>query len=177
MNDCGGAGRHHGVAYTLGTSTRSMEEFLDILSAREITMICDVRSSPSSRRYPHFSRRTLSARLEKAGIGYTWLGESLGGHREDGYAAHMRSLDFVRGLERLEELASREPTAMVCAELFPWKCHRRFISAALEDRGWKVVHIIDKQKDWIATRQPTFLRLFDDDEGKPAHGSADADPE
>ncbi len=61
----------------------------------------------------------------------------------------MESPEFRRGVEELERLAEEASTVIICAELFPWKCHRRHISAALEERGWKVVHILDDQRDWV----------------------------
>lgn len=143
-----GGKSHRPVIYTLGTSTRSLEEFLDILRLKGIARVCDVRSFPASRRYPHFSSEPLAAALEDAGVAYLWLGPELGGYRRGGYQAHMQTPEFERGLKELEKHASRAPTAIVCAELLPWKCHRRLITSALEERGWKVVHIIDASRDW-----------------------------
>lgn len=140
------------TVYTLGTSTRSREDFLSLLLSRGITRVCDVRAFPTSRRYPHFSRDELSSFLRERGLEYRWLGELLGGYRRGGYLAYMETPEFRRGVEELERLAEEAPTAIVCAELFPWKCHRRHISAALEERGWKVVHILDERRDWIPAR-------------------------
>ena len=136
------------VVYTLGTSTRTMEEFLNLLALRGIARVCDVRSFPGSRRYPHFSREAFASSLQEAGYDYRWLGETLGGYRKGGYEAHMHSREFEEGMEELERLAGEMPTAVVCAELLPWKCHRRFIASALEVRGWRVVHVIDAQREW-----------------------------
>lgn len=135
--------------YTLGTSTRTMQEFTAVLKHRGITLVCDVRSFPTSRRYPYFSSRPMAVSLENEGIGYRWLGEKLGGYRKGGYLAHTRTGDFAEGLEELEGYASGEPTVIVCAERLPWRCHRRFISGALRKRGWEVIHIIDRDRDWI----------------------------
>lgn len=134
--------------FTLGTSTRTREEFLDVLAAWGIRRVCDVRSFPSSRRFPHFSRETLSASLEDNGIEYLWMGELLGGYRKGGYQAHMETAEFREGIEALERAAAESPTAVVCAELLPWKCHRRFIASVLESRGWEVVHILDTHRSW-----------------------------
>ncbi|NPV60313.1 MAG: DUF488 domain-containing protein [Actinobacteria bacterium] len=150
--------------FTLGTSTRSLEDFIDILLSRGISRVCDVRSFPASRRYPHFAREPLSAALEQAGIAYVWMGESLGGYRKGGYEAHMRGPVFLAGLEELERMAAEEPTALVCAEMHPWKCHRRHIATALRERAWRVVHIIDAKRDWVPS--PVPLPLFEEgDEG------------
>ncbi|MEW6554849.1 MAG: DUF488 domain-containing protein [Actinomycetota bacterium] len=136
------------TVYTLGTSTRTWERFLDVLLAWGIARVCDVRSFPGSRRYPHFSRENLAASLREAGLDYVWLGERLGGYRKGGYEAHMETEAFVAGISELEHLAAEAPTAIVCAEALPWKCHRRFIARVLEERGWDVVHVIDASRDW-----------------------------
>lgn len=146
--------------YSLGTSTRGIEEFLDILELKGITQVCDVRSFPTSKRYPHFSRQPLAASLREAGISYTWLGGDLGGYRKGGYESHMDTPAFLEGLEELEAIASAAPTAFICAELLPWKCHRRFIGGALQARGWKVVHVIDATRDWVPQPREENLPLF-----------------
>jgi uncharacterized protein (DUF488 family) len=150
------------LIFTLGTSTRSIEEFLGILQARGIARVCDVRSFPGSRRYPHFSREPLAASLREMGVDFAWLGDMLGGYRKGGYEAHTRTADFEEGLAELERLASETPTAIICAEVLPWRCHRRFIARALEERGWKVVHIIDASRDWEPT-EDRRLSLFGGD--------------
>ncbi len=154
-----GGEKPRGVVYTLGTSTRSMQDFLALLRGKGISLVCDVRSFPGSRRYPQFSKEALAAALEVEGISYRWLGEKLGGYRKGGYLAHMETPDFAAGLRELEDCASRTPTAMVCAELLPWKCHRRLIAGALEERGWEVVHIIDATRDWKPARVEQRLPL------------------
>jgi uncharacterized protein (DUF488 family) len=153
----------HGV-YSLGTSTRSMKEFLDILKLKGITQVCDVRSFPSSKRYPHFSSRPMAASLQEEGITYLWLGKELGGYRKGDYKSHMETPCFNKGLEELESTASEAPTAFICAELLPWRCHRRFIASALQARGWKVIHILDASKDWVPQAGDENLSLWEDDE-------------
>ena len=150
--------------FTLGTSTRTREEFLAVLEAWDIRRVCDVRSFPTSRRYPHFSREALSAFLEENGIEYIWMGGLLGGYRKGGYQAHMQTTDFKSGMEELERAAAEKPTAVVCAELLPWKCHRRFIAQALEERGWQVVHVIDARRSWTPTRTVPQPTLYPDEE-------------
>jgi uncharacterized protein (DUF488 family) len=149
-----------GTIYTLGTSTRTLQEFTAILKHRGITQVCDVRSFPTSRRYPHFSSQVMAVSLEKEGISYRWLGEELGGFRKGGYLAYTQTGDFMSGLEELEKYASREPTAIICAELLPWRCHRRYISRSLSDRGWKVVHVIDLDRDWVTKDREKNLSLW-----------------
>lgn len=150
------------VIFTLGTSTRSMEEFIAILEARGITRVCDVRSFPGSRRYPHFSREAFAASLREAGFEYAWLGERLGGYRKGGYEEHMRTAAFEEGLVELEGMASQVPSVVVCAEALPWRCHRRYIARALEERGWEVVHIIDASRDWVPGERERRLPLFEE---------------
>jgi len=149
--------------YTLGTSTRSGEEFLEILRARGIARVCDVRSFPGSRRYPQFSRENLAATLREAGFDYVWLGKELGGYRKGGYEAHMGTDLFHEGLSGLERLAAEDPTVVVCAEALPWRCHRRFIARSLEERGWDVVHVIDASRDWAPSERGTKMSLFEGD--------------
>ncbi len=137
------------VIYTLGTSNRELEEFVDLLRAYGIEQVLDVRSFPVSRRYPHFSRENLEKALPTKGISYIWLGKRLGGYRRGGYEAYMESEDFQKGLSELAALAERKPSAIICAERFPWRCHRRFISLKLEELGFEVRHILDKGRLWI----------------------------
>jgi len=151
-----------GTVYSLGTSTRSLREFLDILQLKGITQVCDVRSFPTSRRFPHFSSWPLATSLREVGIAYSWLGEKLGGYRKGGYEAHMRTPEFMEGLEELERLASGAPTAFICAELLPWRCHRRFIAGALQARGWRVIHIIDADREWVPRPRVENLSLWDE---------------
>ncbi|MEJ5186511.1 MAG: DUF488 domain-containing protein [Candidatus Geothermincolales bacterium] len=138
-----------GVIYTLGTGSRTLEEFLRLLKEFRVELVCDVRSFPTSRRFPHFRKENLEAGLKEAGFDYVWLGRELGGYRKGGYLAYMATEGFRLGLERLEEVARRSRTAVVCAERFPWRCHRRFISAALQDRGWKVIHVVEVDRTWV----------------------------
>lgn len=155
---------HAKKVFTLGTSTRTREEFLAVLQAWGIRRVCDVRSFPTSRRYPHFSREALSTYLEAHGVDYRFLGGLLGGYRKGGYQAHMQTPDFKSGMEELERAAAETPTAVVCAELLPWKCHRRFIARALEERGWKVVHVIDARRSWTPRRNAPQPALYPDEE-------------
>lgn len=136
------------TAFTLGTSTRTPEEFVECCRAFGIGLVADVRRFPVSRRYPHFSQDAFAAFLAAAGIGYAHLGETLGGYRKGGYEAHMRTGLFASGMEALQALLAASPGAVVCSERFPWRCHRRFIARALEDRGWHVVHILDARRTW-----------------------------
>ena len=145
-----------GIAvYTVGHSTRTREQLLEIVRAADVRAIVDVRTFPSSRRHPDFNRRALERWLPDAGIEYLHLPE-LGGRRDPapdspnggwrergfrGYADHMASGEFQAGLERLEQLSLRRPTAIMCAEALWWRCHRRLIADALTVRRADVLHL------------------------------------
>jgi uncharacterized protein (DUF488 family) len=134
--------------YTLGTGLRSEEDFIEILLAYNIQSVIDVRSYPKSK-IPAFNRENLEDLLNREGIEYHFLGKELGGFRKGGYIAYALTEDFKKGIELLESIAILNPSVFICAERFPWKCHRRWIARELHRRGWEVDHIIDKGKVWI----------------------------
>jgi uncharacterized protein (DUF488 family) len=145
------------VLYTVGHSTHSAEEFVELVRGAEIECIADVRRYPGSRRNPQFGREALAATLEEAEIGYLFAGEELGGRRKpvagspndgwrvaqfQGYADHMTTPEFESGLARVLGEARERSTAVMCAEA-PWqKCHRRLISDAALARGFEVRHVL-----------------------------------
>ena len=141
---------------TVGHSNHDESEFIELLQGAGIQLIADVRRYPGSRRQPHFERSALAALLGEAGIDYRWLGESLGGRRRPspdstndgweseqfrGYADHTGTKEFATGLAELEELARAQRTAVMCAEAWWVRCHRRLIADALVVRGWRVLHL------------------------------------
>lgn len=130
--------------FSLGHGARSPEAFGRVLKAWGIRRLVDVRRFPRSRRHPHFSRDALEPGCGARGIEYVWMGDLLGGFRTGGYEAYLRTAEFARGIERLEALARDRPTAFLCAERDPARCHRRFIARELERRGWSVVHVLDE---------------------------------
>ena len=134
--------------YTVGSSTRIAAEFLETLAAFGVRAVVDVRRFPVSGRYAHFTRAALAGFLRAAAITYTWLGDDLGGYRSGGYEAYCRTPSFARGLRRLKALGAGSPTAILCAERLPWRCHRRFIATALRGRGWEVLHILEPDRTW-----------------------------
>jgi len=136
------------LIYTLGTSTRSPEKFIELLSSHGVAVVVDVRRFPSSR-FEHFKSEKLAGLLSGAGIDYVYMGEELGGYRRGGYQNFTATLEFQMGLKKLEEIARERKAAIICAERFPWRCHRRFIALELEKLGWQVNHIIDQQRDWL----------------------------
>lgn len=131
--------------YTIGTSNRTLKEFIEILKKLNIETAVDVRSFPNSKRFPHFSQNELSLNLEKAGIKYIYLGKELGGFRKGGYEKYMKTEEFKEGIKKLEEIGKNSPTVFFCCEKLFFRCHRRFIADELTLRGWKVYHIIEPQ--------------------------------
>jgi uncharacterized protein (DUF488 family) len=134
--------------FTLGTDRRSEEDFVEILLAYGIETLIDVRSFPTSKIIT-FTRANLEELLKQEGIGYYFVGKELGGFRKGGYIAYTLTEDFLKGIEKLEAVAQDRTAVIVCAERFPWKCHRKWISRELHKRGWDVEHIIDKGKVWV----------------------------
>ena len=135
-------------AYSLGTSRRSEEDFIEILFNYDIKTLIDVRSFPKSK-LPVFTRENLENLLKKEGINYVFFGKELGGFRKGGYEAYTATEEFKKGVDVLEDIASKGISVIICAERFPWKCHRRWIARELHRRGWQVEHIIDKGKVWL----------------------------
>ena len=142
---------------TVGHSNRSLQELLTLLAAHDVEAIADVRRHPVSRRHPHFEGAALGRSLAEAGVGYVHIPE-LGGMRTPradsphtaladgpfrGYADHMSSDEFARGLERLLSLATARRTAAMCAEADPAHCHRSLLSDLLLARGHAVAHVVD----------------------------------
>ncbi|MEW6054403.1 MAG: DUF488 domain-containing protein [Nitrospirota bacterium] len=134
--------------YTLGTGRRSEEDFVEILHAYGIQAFIDVRSLPRSS-VKIYTRESLEKILSREGIAYVFLGKELGGFRKGGYPAYVITDDFSRGIDMLESVARAKTSVIVCAEHFPWKCHRKWIAREMQRRGWEVDHIIDKGKVWV----------------------------
>lgn len=158
--------------YTIGHSTRTVRELSALLRAHGVEQVVDVRTIPRSRHNPQFSRPALSRSLRAAGIGYRHL-KALGGLRHArpdsinlgwrhpsfrGYADYMQTEPFAAGLERLEQLAARRLTVIMCAEAVPWRCHRSLIADALTVRRWRVLHI-QSRKTARPHRRTPFLRV------------------
>lgn len=112
----------------------------------EITQLVDVRHYPMSRRNPQFNRDRLESDLPARGITYVWEGETLGGLRKGGYVAYMETPLFAQGIARLERLVRRATTAIMCAEIVWFRCHRRFIARQMVARGYRVTHIVTRGK-------------------------------
>lgn len=127
--------------YSLGTSNRSIEEFINILKVFRIQKVVDVRRFPTSK-FSHFKKYNLEKILKRENIDYVYMGDSLGGYRKEGYQVYTQTDCFKLALASLENLAKEKRSCIVCCERFPSRCHRRFITANLHKK-FKVVHIIE----------------------------------
>ena len=146
--------------YTIGHSTRKLDEFISLLQIVSIEMLADVRSYPGSRRYPHFNKENLAKELPLKNILYTHI-PGLGGRRKSflqsknttwkneafrGYADYMETDEFKKGIEELENIGCSYQTAFMCSEAVWWRCHRSMIADYLKAEGWKVLHILSDKK-------------------------------
>lgn len=131
------------IMWTIGHSNRSMDTFLELLKEHDIRVLVDIRSFPTSK-IEHFKMEEMKKWLPEHGIEYIWLGKELGGYRRGGYKRHMRTKLFREGIKQLLEIAKVKRTCIMCMEVNPKYCHRRFISAYLERKGVKVMHITEK---------------------------------
>ena len=147
--------------WTIGHSTRSIEDFISLLKKNEIKLLADVRSLPGSKRYPQFNREALAESLNAHGMRYEHFPE-LGGRRKPntasrntawrnasfrGYADYMETEEFHKGVERLLAFAREAgPATIMCAEAVWWRCHRSLISDFLKVRGIEVMHILSVDK-------------------------------
>jgi uncharacterized protein (DUF488 family) len=137
--------------WTIGHSTRTLDEFLEALASEQIELVADVRRFPGSRRYPQFGREALEAALQNSGVAYRHFPE-LGGRRTSqlqpspnaawrvpafrAYADYMQTGDFAAAFDELTALAQRRRTAIMCAEALPWRCHRRLLADRFVVLGW-----------------------------------------
>lgn len=159
--------------YTVGHSTRSIEEFIEILKTYNITLLIDIRAVPRSRHNPQFNKETLLNTLKLYNIKYLSL-PNIGGMRHPkkdsinlaletrsfrGYADFMQTKEFTENLLKLIILAKENYSALMCAETLPWRCHRNLISDALVVRHVQVLHIISKTS--VLTHQLNELAHVD----------------
>ena len=153
---------------TVGHSTHPIEEFIGILQAHGIHQLVDVRTMPRSRRVPQFNKENLADSLQAAGMLYHHL-PGLGGLRHAkrdstnkgwrnasfrGYADYMQTPEFRENVEKLVELAAHSPTAIMCAEAVPWRCHRSLIADALLARGIVTTEILSAKQSRPHTLTP-----------------------
>ena len=153
---------------TIGHSTRTWEDFLDLLRAYRVKRVIDIRSIPRSRHNPQFNLETLSKKLRAARVGYVHL-RKLGGLRHArrdspnmgwrnasfrGFADYMQTFEFEAGLHRLIKLAGQKRSAIMCAEAVPWRCHRSLIADALTARGIQVDDIMNVKRSQVHSLIP-----------------------
>jgi uncharacterized protein (DUF488 family) len=167
----------HGI-YTIGHSTRSAAELIELLNEASVDLLVDVRSIPRSRRNPQFNIETLPRTLEQAGIGYRHLAE-LGGRRGKttragtspnagwgeaafrNYADYAQTTEFHAGLDRLMAEARMHTPSIMCAEAVWWRCHRRIITDYLLARGVEVRHVLGRDNIAIASLTPGAVPQHD----------------
>lgn len=169
--------------WTIGHSTRDLDEFLALLAVNNIEAVADVRSYPGSRKFPQFNAGELTASLPANGIEFV-LFKQLGGRRKTrpdspntvwrneafrGYADYMETVEFRGGIDELLQLIGQKRTAIMCAEAVWWRCHRSMISDYLKAAGVAVEHIMDGGKNVIHP-YTSAARL---DRGKLIYGAAE----
>lgn len=166
---------------TVGHGARPVETLLATLTEAGVRTLVDVRRFPGSRRHPRFGRDALEAAVVKAGLDYTWQGDTLGGRREShpgsrhtalrnaslaAFADHMDTTQFRTAADQLLTTAQTEPQAILCAETLWYHCHRMLIADALLLRGATVDHLLEP-----GTHQPHRLTAGarPDDDGWPVY--------
>ena len=160
------------TVFTIGHSNRPLEDFLAILKAYGIRRVIDIRTIPRSRHNPQFNREELSRSLHAAKIAYVHLkklgglrharpdSKNLGWHNASfrGFADYMQTEEFQLGLERVLKLTATKPSAFMCAEAVPWRCHRSLVADALLVRHVPVSHILSSSRAQPHTLTP-FARV------------------
>jgi uncharacterized protein (DUF488 family) len=142
--------------YSIGHSTNSIDDFLNMLRSFNIKIIADIRSMPGSRKFPQFNMENIKISLEENGIQYIHMAD-LGGRRKmkkdsknnrwnnssfKGYADYMETKEFEDAIVKLEHIALDQPTACMCSEAVWWRCHRSMVSDYLKAKDWVVLHIM-----------------------------------
>ena len=161
-----------GAVFTVGHSTLAIEAFIALLKAYGVEQLADVRTVPRSRHNPQFNADAFAASLADAGVAYVAM-PALGGLRHPrkdspnagwrnasfrGYADYMQTEAFREAVERLADMGRQRPTAIMCAEAVPWRCHRSLVADALGVRGVAVVEILS-EADWRMHRLTPFARV------------------
>lgn len=147
------------IIWTIGHSTRTIEEFLELLKIYGIAHLVDVRRFPGSRKFPQFNKEILESVLHEERFQYTHI-EALGGRRKAspdsknmvwnhpsfrGYADYMETSEFKEAFRELESLACKNSCAIMCSEAVWWRCHRSLVSDKLKAQGWEVIHIMGEK--------------------------------
>ena len=161
--------------YTIGHSTRTIEELVSALKAHGIETVVDIRAFPASRRLPHFNRESLESELPKFGIRYVWM-QALGGYRKKirtdsphvalrsqsfrNYADYTLTAEFREAINELLNLAAQSRTAYMCAERMYFQCHRMIVSDWLVAHGHEVLHI-DAEGPVRPHKLTAYARMID----------------
>lgn len=178
--------------YTIGHSTRTLEELIGMLREAGVRRLADVRLIPRSRTNPQFNSDTLPSALAAAGIDYRHL-PALGGRRGlrrdapstntlwrvpafRNYADYAQTPQFRAALDGLEHLALERPTAIMCAEAVWWRCHRRLIADYLLHDRWNVVHLMAPGQQQSAVLTPGAVPRDDRTLDYPGDGRQPALP-
>jgi uncharacterized protein (DUF488 family) len=157
--------------FSVGHSNHDLDRFLALLRRAGVTAVADVRSSPFSRRLPHFNAPQLAPALRRAGIDYVFLGDLLGGRPRDqdlyddvegqlivNYERVRATDDFALGLDRLQRGSEKYAIAMMCGEEDPLDCHRGLmIAPALKGRGLQTCHL---RRDGVESTAEMEARLL-----------------
>jgi len=183
------AARISKIVFTIGHSTRTVEEFVALLQQSDVKMLVDVRSIPWSRATPQFNTDTLPIVLAEHGIGYRHAA-ALGGRRHHpkgappsentywrvaafrDYADYAETAAFREGLNALRTLARTDRCAIMCAEAVWWRCHRRIITDYLLVGGMRVEHIMGPRQPTVATLTPGVCVMPDGTLRYPATGES-----
>lgn len=142
--------------FTIGHSTRPIDEFIHLLGQNGVTRLIDIRTVPRSRHNPQYEQTALEKSLPQAGIQYIYMkdlgglrpkvqnSKNLGWHNQSfrNYADYMQTTEFTKAANELITLAKKAPVAIMCAEAVPWRCHRSLVGDALLVRGIKVQDIM-----------------------------------
>ena len=158
--------------FTIGHSTRPLDEFVELLQTNSVKRVIDIRSIPRSKHNPQFNRETLGPALRKRRIAYVHLKKlgglrhaksdsvNLGWHNSSfrGFADYMQTAEFEAGLSRAIKLAKTKPSALMCAEAVPWRCHRSLVGDALTIRGFEVRDIVSASRAALHKLTP-FARV------------------
>jgi uncharacterized protein (DUF488 family) len=173
--------------WTIGHSTRNWSEFVELLKAHGVKVLVDVRHYPSSRRFPHFNKAAMAEALPAEGIDYSH-DVDLGGRRKPrpdspntywrhpqfrSYADYQATPEYRAALDRLIDIAANRPTAIMCAEAVPWRCHRQLVADSLSLRGFEVRHIMTPQRADLHVLNPA-IRIGD--HGQPYYPADESLP-
>ena len=155
--------------HTVGHSNLSTESLVGMMKPRGITQVIDVRSTPYSRYVPYFNRDNIRATLERNGIGYTHMGDALGGRPQDdrlydrdgraNYELVTQEKTFQDGVRQVEQMAENSHTLLMCTEADPLRCHRTLlVSQELASRGMNIIHLM--QDDQQESHEETMEKLL-----------------